>query len=189
MGWTSWWSQIVYSPGNLPIPVNQSGNSLIKSSVDLMDLSAVAVGAGAGLRGLVSGWATVTAQFIFTTANSLHDERPRMVGPGVSVTYQYECTLWGWVPGPPGCQVMGPWSAPYKGKWDLLYAVSLVLTWSRLVAGQLDWSSLGRDIWIHRGQHITSRSSVDFDTKWGCSLSAGTAGSCTVVYTSLHHWA
>ena len=73
-----------------------------------MDLYAVTVGAGAGLGGLVSGWGTVMAQFIFPTANLSHDRRPRMARPGVSVTYQYECTLWGQAPGLPGCQVMGP---------------------------------------------------------------------------------
>ena len=49
----------MYSPGNLPIPVNLSGNSLIKSLVDLMGLAAaeaavgftaVAVGVGVGLE-------------------------------------------------------------------------------------------------------------------------------------------
>ena len=64
MGWKSEQSQIVYSPGNLPIPVNQSRNSLIKSSVDLMGFTAagaavglttVAVGAGAGFGGSVLG--------------------------------------------------------------------------------------------------------------------------------------
>ena len=30
--------------------------------------------------------------------------------------------------GESGCQVMGPQSAPYRGIWDPLYAVSLVLT-------------------------------------------------------------
>ena len=83
MGWTSEQSQIVYSPGNLPIPVNQSGNSLIKSSVDLMGLAAagaavglttVAVGTGAWLGGFVSGWITVTAQFILTTASLSHGD-------------------------------------------------------------------------------------------------------------------
>ena len=94
MGWASGWGQIVYSPGNLPIPVNQSGNSLIKSSVDLMDLAAaaglttVAVGPGAGLGGFVLGWITVMVQLILTTANLLYDGRPRKAGPGVSVTYQ-----------------------------------------------------------------------------------------------------
>ena len=33
-----WMQFILYSPGNLPIPVNLSGNSLVKSSVDLMHL-------------------------------------------------------------------------------------------------------------------------------------------------------
>ena len=98
----------MYSPGNLPIPVNQSGNSFIKSSVDLMGLAAVAVGADVGLGVLVSGWATVMVQFIFMTASFSHDGRPRMAGPGVSATYQYEFTLWGQAPGWPGCQVMGP---------------------------------------------------------------------------------
>ena len=72
----------MYSPGNLPIPVNQSGNSLIKSSVDLMDLAAVTVGEDAGLGGLVSGWATVMTQFIVTTANHSHVWRPRMADQG-----------------------------------------------------------------------------------------------------------
>ena len=41
--------------------------------------------------------------------------RLRMAGPGVSATYQYEFTLWGQETGWSGCQVMGPWSAPYRG--------------------------------------------------------------------------
>ena len=36
--WASGHSCISYSPGNLPIPANLLGNSLIKSSVDLMHL-------------------------------------------------------------------------------------------------------------------------------------------------------
>ena len=75
----------MYLPGYLPIPVNRYGNSFIKSSVDLMSLAAVAVGAGLGLGVLVSGWATVMAHFIFMTASFSHDGRPRMAGPGVSV--------------------------------------------------------------------------------------------------------
>ena len=51
-------------------------------------LTAAAVRAGTGLGGFVSGWITVTAQLIFTTANLLHDGRPRMAGQGVSATYQ-----------------------------------------------------------------------------------------------------
>ena len=38
---------------------------------------------------------TVMAQFIFTTASFSLKGRPRMVGPGVSATYQYDFTLWG----------------------------------------------------------------------------------------------
>ena len=77
--------------------VHQSGNSFIRSSVDLMGMAAVgaavgltivAVGAGAGFGCFVPGWMTVMAQFIFTTANLLHVGSPRMAGPGVSVTYQ-----------------------------------------------------------------------------------------------------
>ena len=58
------------------MPVNQSGNSFIKSSVDLMDLAAL--GAVAGLvvatvvetgTGCVLGCLTMMAQFIFTTAS------------------------------------------------------------------------------------------------------------------------
>ena len=37
-GWASGHRHNLYSPGNLPIPVNLSGNSLTKSSVDLMYL-------------------------------------------------------------------------------------------------------------------------------------------------------
>ena len=60
------------------MPVNQSGNSSIKSSVDLMDLAAVgtvaglvtvAVETGAGCGGFVPGHMTVMAQFIFATAS------------------------------------------------------------------------------------------------------------------------
>ena len=126
-GWASWWSQILYSLGNLPIPLNQSGNSFIKSSVDLMGLAAS--GAVAGLLvaavvetgvGCLPGCLTMMAQFTFMTASFSLEGRPRMVGPGVSTTYQYDFTLWGWEPGWSGCQVMGPWSAPYRGIWDPL---------------------------------------------------------------------
>ena len=128
-GWTSWWSQTLYLPGNLPMPMNQSGNSFIRSSVDLMDLAAVGtvaglfvatVEAGAGCGGFVPGCMTVMAQFIFTTASFSLEGRPRMAGPGMSVMYQYEFTLWGQAPGWSGCQVMGPWSAPYRSIWDPL---------------------------------------------------------------------
>ena len=85
--------------------MNQSGNSFIKSSVDLMDLTAVwtvtglavvaVVEAGARLGGFVPGCMTVMAQFIFMTASLSHEGRPRMAGLGVSAMYQYEFTQWG----------------------------------------------------------------------------------------------
>ena len=112
------------------MPMNQSGNSSIKSSVDLMDLAAAwtvaglatiaVVGTGAVLGGIVPGCRTVMAQFIFMTTSLLHEGRPRMAGPGVSATFQYEFTQWGQAPLQPGCQVMGPQSAPYRGIWDPL---------------------------------------------------------------------
>ena len=74
----------------------------------------------AGLGGFVPGHLTVMAQFIFMTTSLLHEGRPRMAGPGMSATYQYEFTQYGQVPGWPGHQVMGPQSAPYRGIWDLL---------------------------------------------------------------------
>ena len=84
------------------MPVNQSVNFLIKSSVDLMDLAvsgavtdlvvAAVVGTGAGC---VLGHLTMMAQFIFMMASFSLEGRPRMVGPGVSAMYQYKFTLWG----------------------------------------------------------------------------------------------
>ena len=70
--------------------------------------------------GCVPGCLTMMAQFIFTTASFSLEGRPRMAGPGVSATYQYEFTLWGQEPGQSGCQVMGPRSVPYRGIWDPL---------------------------------------------------------------------
>ena len=61
------------------------------------------------------GCMTVMAQFIFMTASFSLEGRPRMAGLGVSAMYQYEFTQWGQAPGWSGCQVMGPWSAPYRG--------------------------------------------------------------------------
>ena len=130
MGWASWGSQILYSLGNLPMPMNQSGNSFIKSSVDLMDLAAsgavaglavaTVVKTGAGCWGFVPGYVVVIAQFIFMTASFSLEGRPRMAGPGVSAMYKYEFTMWGQAPGWPCHQVMVPWSAPYRGIWDPL---------------------------------------------------------------------
>ena len=129
-GWASCWSQILHSPGNLPMPMNQSGNSLIKSSVDLTDLAAsgavaglviaAVVETGARHGGFVPGCVVVMAQFIFMNASFSLEGRPRMAGPGVSTIYQYEFTPWGQVLGWPGCQMMGPQSTPYTGIWDPL---------------------------------------------------------------------
>ena len=109
------------------MPLNQSGNSFIKSSVDLMDLAASEAVAGLVVATVVEtgAWCvpaclTIMAQFIFTTASFSLEGRPRIAGPGVSATYQYEFTLWSQVAGQSGCQVMGPRSAPYRGIWDLL---------------------------------------------------------------------
>ena len=73
--------------------------------MDLMDLAAVwtvaglvvaaVVETGAGHGGFVLGHLTVMAQFIFMTASYSFEGRPRIAGPGMSVTYQYEFTLWG----------------------------------------------------------------------------------------------
>ena len=100
------------------------------SSVDLMDLAAAGtvawltavavVETGVGCGGFVPGHMMVMAQFIFMTTSFFLEGRPRMAGPGVSATYQYEFTWYGQAPGWPGCQVMGPWSAPYRGIWHLL---------------------------------------------------------------------
>ena len=99
------------------MPMNQSGNSLIKSLVDLMDLAAsgaiaglvaaAVVETGAGYGGFVPGCVVVMAHFIFMTASFSLEGRPRMAGPGVSATFQYEFTLWGLAPGWSGHQVMG----------------------------------------------------------------------------------
>ena len=66
-----------------------------------MDLAASGVVAGLVVvavvetgAGCVLGHLTVMAQFIFMTASFSLEGRPRMAGPGVSVTYQYEFTLW-----------------------------------------------------------------------------------------------
>ena len=66
----------MYLPGNLPIPLNRSGNSFIKSSVDLMELAASGTVAGLFVTdvvetgaGCVPGCLTVMAQFIFMTAS------------------------------------------------------------------------------------------------------------------------
>ena len=102
MGWALRWSWILYSPGNQPMPLNSSGNSFIKSSVDLMDLAVSGAVAGlvvvtvveTGAR-CVPGCLTMMAHFIFTTASFSLEGRPRMAGLGMSATYQYKFTLWG----------------------------------------------------------------------------------------------
>ena len=128
--WASGCSCILYSPGSLPILVNLSGNSLIKSLVDLMhlDFGVLAVGGFATLAVwvgavpviLLLGWVVMTAQFTWTTANLLHVGRCKRAGPGVSATYQYEWSMCGWAPGVLGCQKMGPQRIVYRGIRDPL---------------------------------------------------------------------
>ena len=55
----------------------------------------VVVETGAGHGGFVPGHMTVMAQSFFTTASFSLEGRPRMAGPGVSATYQYEFTQCG----------------------------------------------------------------------------------------------
>ena len=129
-GWVSGHCHIFYSLGNLPIPVNLSGNSLIKSLVDLMHLNfdVLAAGGFAALAAwvgvvpvrLLSGWVVLTAQFTWTTANFSHAGRPKRAGPGVSVMYQYEWIMCGWAQEVLGCQRMGPWRIPYREIGDPL---------------------------------------------------------------------
>ena len=146
------------------MPVNCSGNSFIKSLVDLMDLAAVGtvmgltfvgmVEAGAGLWGFVQGCMTVTTQFIF------------MIATNMNWSWEFECQgqlaarHWGH-----GVQHIGLCGIHYRwwawcwcdpGQW----------------AGWLGWSSLGWDIKTHGGQHITSISGVNLDMEWGCSFIA-----------------
>ena len=54
----------------------------------VVGLTAVAVGVGAGLGGFVSGWITVMAQFILTTAYLCMMEDLGWQDWGVSMTYQ-----------------------------------------------------------------------------------------------------
>ena len=51
-------------------------------------------------------------------------------------------------------------------------------------SGQASWADL---VWIEtskyaEGQHITSRSGINFDTKWGCQFTAGT---CRQLYCGI----
>ena len=137
--------------------------------------------------GWMLGCLTVMAQFIFTTTSFSLEGRPRMVGPGVSATYQYDFTLWGQEPGQFGCQVMGPWSAPYRGIWDPLYAVSLVLMWSRPVGRPtgLIWSGYRcRNTW--RGNTLPPALVSTLMQSEAVPFLLALAGSWMVVYASLH---
>ena len=128
--WASGHSCILYLPGNLPILVNLLGNSIIKSSVDLMHLDfnvlvaggfvALAAWVGVVPVRLLLCWVVLTVQFTWTTANFSHAGRPRRAGPGVSVMYQYEWMMHGWAPGVLGCQRIGPPRIPYRGIGDPL---------------------------------------------------------------------
>ena len=159
--WASGCSCILYSPGSLPIPVNLSGNSLIKSSVDLMHLGfgVLAAGGFAALAAWVGpvpvrillSWVAPTAQFTWTTANLSHAGRPKRAGPGVSAMYQYEWIMCGWAPGVFGCQRMGPWRILYRGIRDPLQAVSLVHMGPGQWAGHQGWLVLDAAVWTDGG--------------------------------------
>ena len=66
------------------------GNSLMRSSVDLIGVVFLgidsAADAGAGPGSWKVSWMTLTAQFILTTSNLSHNGSPRMAGPGMSAT-------------------------------------------------------------------------------------------------------
>ena len=122
-----------------------------------MDLAAS--GAVAGLvvatvvetgAGCVPCHLTMMAQFIFMTASFSLEGRPRIAGPGVSEMYQYEFTLWGRVPGQSGCQVVGPWSAPYRGIWDSIVGGESGTDMIQ-ASGQASWADL---IWIKVLKHM-----------------------------------
>ena len=73
------------------MPLNLSGNFLMRSSVDLIEAVFLGVGgAGVGPGSQEVSLMTLTAHFILTTSNLSHDGSPSMVGPGVSATYQQE---------------------------------------------------------------------------------------------------
>ena len=142
------------------MPMIQSGNSFIMSSVDLMDLAAVwtvaglafvaVVETGAGHGVFVPGHMTVMALFIFMTASFLLEGRPRMAGPGVSATYQYEFTQLGQAPGWPDCQVMGPQSAPYGSIWDPLLGSESGADMIQ-ASGKASWADL---LWIKASKYM-----------------------------------
>ena len=74
------------------MPWKLSGNSLLRSSVDLIEVVflgvGVAGGAGAGLSSWEVFWITLMAQLILMTSNHSHNGIPRMAGLRVSAMYQ-----------------------------------------------------------------------------------------------------
>ena len=91
------------------MPQNLSWNFLMRFSVDLIGTVFLSVvGAGVGPDSWEVCWMTLMAQFILMTSNLSHDESPRITGPRASATYQEEFIWWGYSPGEPGCQVIGP---------------------------------------------------------------------------------
>ena len=92
-GWALSCSLMVYSSENLSMSWNLSGHSLMRSSVDLIGVVFLVVGAagdGVGPGSWKVSWMTLSAQFILMTSNLSHDGNLRMAGPGMSATYQQE---------------------------------------------------------------------------------------------------
>ena len=82
---------------------------------------------------------------------------------------------------------MGAQSAPYRGIWDLLYVVSLVLTWSRPVGrpAGLIWSGY-RHQKPWRGNTLPPAPVLTLTWSEAVPFLLALAGSYIVVYASLH---
>ena len=182
-GCASWQSWILYSLGNWPMPLNQSGNSLIKSSVDLMGLAASGAVAGllvAAVVGTGAGWV-----------------QGCLTGDGTSSSSQLQVSHLRVDPGwrDQGClqhtNMILPCGGEHQGnlvaKWWVhgvhhigvygIHCMQWVWYWHGLGqwVGQLDWSDLGIGIKTHRGvTHCLQLQYRPWHAEWGCSLSTGT---------------
>ena len=168
------WSQILYLPGNLPIPVNRSGNSyqVISGSdglgcwVDCSRLICCCCGSRSRMWGFLCQvtWLWWHNSSLWLLAFHLR------VDPGwqdwgclwhtsmnlpSGVKHQGGLAAKWWATECTILRYMGP---IIGGEW--------VLMWSRPVGRPAGL--------IMEGQHITSSSGVYLKAEWGCSLSAGT---------------